>query len=410
MSGGGMVVLGAGECGARAAFALREEGYSGLITLIGSELHLPYERPPLSKSTLVDAPGHRFVATKERYDEAGIDLRLGRTALSIDSGVHTVTLDDGEVLTYDKLLLATGSSPRRLPGLDPSEPNVRYLRTYDDAVQIRERLGAHRSIAIIGAGFIGLELAATARKLGTRVTVIEALPRVLMRGVPEEIALVIAERHVSEGVDLRCGTSISSVVPHQSGVTITLGNGEVVNAGTAVVGIGSVPNTGLAQAAGLVIENGIAVDSILQTSLADIYAAGDCCSFPLSIYGNRRVRLEAWRNAQEQGSLAAKSMIGSDEPQVSLPYFWSDQYDLTLQVAGLAEGAAVKVRREIDSESFVIFHLAEDGTLIAASGVGRGNTIARDIKISERLIAARKKPNIDALASPGNGLKSLLAA
>jgi 3-phenylpropionate/trans-cinnamate dioxygenase ferredoxin reductase subunit len=406
----GIVVLGAGECGARAAFALREHGYSGSITLIGSEDHLPYERPPLSKSTLVDEPGHRFVASQERYDDSRINLMLGRTASGIDADARTVVLHGGEEVSFEKLLLATGASPRRMPGVSLTAPNVKYLRTYDDAVEIRDRLGAGRSVAIIGAGFIGLELAATARKLGTDVVVIEALPRVLMRGVPEEVAQVIAERHRSEGVGLRCGNAISAMIPRDEGVAIVLDNGEMIEADTAIVGIGAVPNTALALAAGIAVENGIAVNETLRTSRPHIYAAGDCCSFPLPLYGNRRVRLEAWRNAQDQGSLAARNMLGAGETLASVPYFWSDQYDLTLQVVGLADGAVTHVRRQIDAESFILFHLDADGVLIAASGIGRGNTIARDIKLAEMLVAARKKPSIDDLASVDVRLKSLLAA
>lgn len=410
MTDGGMVILGAGECGARAAFALRENGYAGPITLIGNERHLPYERPPLSKSTLIDEPGHKLVAAEERYAEAGIDLRLGTVVDAIAPAAGFVTLADSERVLFDKLLLATGARPRRLPESATPKGHIKYLRTFDDAVDIRSRLGSGKRLAIVGAGFIGLELAATARALGTKVTVLEAQPRVLMRGVPAQIAEVIRLRHSAEGVDLRCGTSIKSIVEDDNEARITFADGGVLEVDTVVVGIGALPNADLAEAAGIKTENGIAVDDTLRTSAENVFAAGDCCSFPLTLYGGRRVRLEAWRNAQDQGSLAARNMLGGHETISAVPYFWSDQYDLTLQVVGLADGAARIVERKVDENAFILFHLDGDGILIAASGIGRGNGIGRDIKLAERMTAIRTKVSAEALASPDIRLKTLLAA
>lgn len=408
MSGAGMVIIGAGECGARAAFALRENGYEGSVTLLGSETHLPYERPPLSKSTLVNNPGHKPIAPMEKYRDTGIDVRLGVTAEAIVPEEHKVLLVGGDVLPFEKLLIATGARPRRLPETGPSHGRVKYLRTFDDAVDIRSSLGPNASLAIVGAGFIGLELAATARALGTKVTVIEAQPRVLMRGVPEAIAEVISARHRAEGVDLRCGVGIAAISEEADGVSISLADGSTLRVDAVVVGIGAVPNTSLAEVAGIQVENGIAVDEQLRTSAADVYAAGDCCSFPLA--NGRRTRLEAWKNAQDQGNLAAKNMLGGSELIGSVPYFWSDQYDLTLQVTGLADGVVMTVRREIGDDAFILFHLGESGVLLSASGIGRGNVVGRDIKLSERLIAAGAKPDAAALASSDVRLKSLLAA
>lgn len=410
MASRGMVILGGGECGARAAFALRENGYDGPVTLIGAETHLPYERPPLSKAALLEPSGHRPVAPLEAYRDAGIELRLGVTVDAIQPDSKMLRLNDGGSVDYDKLLLATGARPRRLPGVSSFRGRIKYLRTFDDAVDIRSRLGPGRGLAIIGAGFIGLELAATARALGADVTLVEAQPRVLQRGVPEEIANVLASRHRDEGVDLRCGVGIRAFEENESEVRIELGDGTALAAETAVVGIGAAPDTALAEAAGVAVENGIAVDATLRTNVPDIFAAGDCCSFPLALYGGRRVRLEAWRNAQEQGSLAARNMLGGQEVVGAVPYFWSDQYDLTLQVAGLAEGAESIVRRQIGDEAFLLFHLGPNGALLAASGIGRGNAVARDVKLAERLIAAQAKLDPDALASPDIRLKTMLAA
>lgn len=410
MATAGMVILGAGECGARAAFALRENGYEGSITLVGNEQHLPYERPPLSKSTLIDEPGHKLVAAEEKYDTAGISLRLGTVVDAILPEQGFIMLADGERVMFDKLLLATGARPRRLPESATPKGHTKYLRTFDDAVDIRSRLGSEKRLAIVGAGFIGLELAATARAMGTEVVVLEAQARVLMRGVPAEIAEAIRLRHMAEGVDLRCGTSIAAIEEDDAKAMITLADGTLLEVDTVVVGIGAVPNTDLAEAAGIKTENGIAVDESLRTSAANVFSAGDCCSFPLTLYGGRRVRLEAWRNAQDQGTLAAMNMLGGHETISSVPYFWSDQYDLTLQVVGLADGASRVVERKVDGDAFILFHLDGDGTLLAASGIGRGNAIGRDIKLAERMIASRVRVDADALASPDVRLKTLLVA
>lgn len=403
------VIVGAGECGARAAFALREKGFDGTLTLIGSETHLPYERPPLSKEALVAGAGPKFVAEPERYIEAGIDLLLGRTVSEIERAAMHVVLGDGTVVPYDKLLLATGARPRTLPGAAYGG-RILALRSHDDAARIRNHLVEGSRIAILGGGFIGLELAASARKLGASVTLVEGLPRVLSRGVPAEIAEIVASRHAAEGVDILCGAKVAGVEERAGEVLISLGDGRVVSANLLVVGIGAVPNTELAEAAGLMVENGIAVDGLLRTSDPDIFAAGDCTSYPLPLYGGRRIRLESWRNAQEQGQLVAANMLGGADVHAAVPWFWSDQYDMTLQIAGLADGAVSTVRRDMGEGAFILFHLDAEGRLIAASGIGPGNAIARDIRLAEMLIAARIHPDPAALAAPDTKLKKLLAA
>lgn len=380
-----MVIVGAGECGGRAALTLRTQGYDGPVTLIGDEPHLPYERPPLSKGLTV---GPRFIATEAEYAAVGIRHRASSWAESVDRAGKAVVLATGERVTYDKLLLATGARPRKLPN-----DGIVYLRSYDDAMAIRQRIVPGTRLLLIGAGFIGLELAASARALGAEVRVVEMQPRILMRGVPEEIAAVIHGRHTAAGVETVTGAAMPAL-----------------DADIVVAGIGSTPNTELAQSAGLAIENGIAVDEHLRTSDPDIFAAGDCCSFPLPVYGGRRVRLESWRNAGEQGALAARNMLGANDAVSAVPWFYSDQYDLGLQVAGLADGAASTVRRDLGSGAFILFHLAADGTLLAASGIGPGNAVAKDIKLAEMLIARRARPDPAQLASPEVRLKSLLAA
>jgi 3-phenylpropionate/trans-cinnamate dioxygenase ferredoxin reductase subunit len=405
-----IVIVGAGECGARAAFALREKGFGGEITLIGAEPHLPYERPPLSKDGLAVASPPKFIAGAARYEEARIAVLTGVTAESIDRVRKVVTLSDGRSLDYDRLLLATGARPRAFPGVPENAGRIRMLRTHADALAIRAALTPGARLAVIGGGFIGLELAATARRLGAEVVLVEGQPRVLSRGVPEEIAAVVAERHRREGVEIICGVQIAAIEEAADGARLLLADGVSLEVDLIVVGIGAVPNTELAEAAGLAIENGIAVDERLCTSDPDIYAAGDCCSFPLPHYGGRRVRLEAWRNAQDQGALAAANLIGAAETMASIPWFWSDQYEFTLQIAGLAEAAETTVRRDMEDGAFILFHLDGEGRLIAASGIGPGNAVARDIRLAEMLIAAGARPDPLALASPETRLKKLLAA
>ncbi|MES0089992.1 FAD-dependent oxidoreductase [Mesorhizobium sp. M0030] len=406
----GMVIIGAGECGGRAALTLRELGYDGPVTLVGDEPHLPYERPPLSKDAMTsDAAEIKTIASDEILAEKSIRHIHSVQAVAIDRPAHMVRLSDGSALAYDKLLLATGSTPRKLPMPGLGSRCV-YLRTFADALAIRAHLSPANRIAIIGGGFIGLELAASARKLGASVTVIEAQPRILMRGVPAEIAEIIHQAHEAEGVTVLTGQGIADIADDGAEVHIMLADGQDIVADLAVIGIGAVPVTGLAAEAGLTVDNGIAVNGELQTIDPDIFAAGDCCSFPLAVYAGRRVRLEAWRNAQEQGALAAKNMLGAREAHAAVPWFWSDQYGLSLQIAGLSDEGKSTVRRDLGDGAFILFHLAEDGRLVAASGLGTGNAVARDIRLAEMLIAKRARPAPEALGSPDVKLKSLLAA
>jgi 3-phenylpropionate/trans-cinnamate dioxygenase ferredoxin reductase subunit len=404
------IIIGAGECGARAAFGLREKRFDGRITLIGTEPHLPYERPPLSKHTLIEAHAPKLVADASAYAAADIDVMCGVTVEHIDPAAKTVLLSGGGTLHYNRLLLATGARPRPFPGTLEKAGRIRTLRSHADALAIRAVLRAGKTLSIIGGGFIGLELAATARQMGAEVVLVEGLPRILSRGVPEEIAAVVADRHRAAGVSILCGATIASLDEDADQARIQLADGRTIAADLMVVGIGALPNIGLAERAGLAIDNGIAVDAALQTSSADIWAAGDCCSFPLALYGGRRVRLEAWRNAQDQGTLAAANMLGAGEAVSVVPWFWSDQYDLTLQIAGLADGARTTVRRAVGEGAFILFHLDADGRLIAASGIGPGNAVARDIRLAEKMIAARSHPDPAALAAPTTKLKTLLAA
>ena len=401
-----IVIIGAGECGVRAALALREQGFDGSIDLVHGEAIMPYERPPLSKpgeSGLIAKP----ISGSDSLSDKSIQIHRGVVANEINRAAQSVALSNGLVLLYDQLLIATGAQPRKLTVNGSDVPNAHYLRNFEDAQAIHQSLLPGKCLTIIGGGFIGLELAAFAARVGVLVTVLEAGPRLLGRAVPAEIASVIEARHRAEGVDVRCGVSIFAI--DQSG-TITLGDGSMLDSDMIVAGVGSLPNTALAEKAGLLLDNGISVDETLRTSDPLIFSAGDCCSFPHALYGGNRIRIESWRAAQEQGDHVARAMLGSTEPYSAVPWFWSDQYDLTLQIAGLSGNATTTIRRTMGEQNFILFHLDTEGHLMAASGIGVGNSIARDIRLAEMLIAKRAHPDPLLLADPEAKLKSLLSA
>lgn len=388
------VIVGAGECGTRAAFALRDAGFEGSVILIGDEPHLPYERPPLSKA--LDA-GPTIIADREKFKAAGIEFLQGVTVSNLDRSVREIVFQDGRRLFYDKLLLATGASPRVFPGLERAQT----FRTLDDAATVHDRLAPGKRLLVVGGGFIGLELAAAACTAGVEVIVIEAADRTMSRIVPTEIAAVAEAAHRERGVTFVLGTGVVSADERQ----VTLADGRVLEGDLVIAGVGAVPNTRLAETGGLAIDNGIVVDEHFATSDSSIFAAGDCCCFP---YRGSRVRLESWRAALDQANHAAACMLGGDEPYGKVPWFWSDQYDLTLQVAGLPGAAARSVRRDCEDGAFIHFELDRDGELFAASGIGIGNTVAKDIRLAELLISRRVAIETDALADPAVNLKKLL--
>jgi 3-phenylpropionate/trans-cinnamate dioxygenase ferredoxin reductase subunit len=399
-----IAIIGAGMAGARACISLRANGYSGAITLLGEEDLLPYDRPPLSKASITQEgePQPVWLLDETIARELKVDVRKGVAAIAISQGEKAVSLSDGSSVTYDKLLIATGARPRTL-SIAGGE-HALTLRTHDDAIELRKRFAVGSNIVIIGGGFIGLELASSAAKRGCHVTVVEAQPRILMRGVPEAIARIVHARHEQAGVAVLTGVGLS----HLTKGAVHLNDGRVLAADTIIAGIGAVPETTLAARAGLAIDNGIACDEHMRTSSPDIYAAGDCASFIHSRLGNRRIRLEAWRSAQDQATTAAENMLGLAKQHSSVPWFWSDQYELSLQIAGVPEMGPVTVARKPNEQTIILFHLASDGTLMGASGIGPGNAIARDIKLAEMMIAKGLKPPVDVLADPAQQLKPLI--
>lgn len=403
-----MVIVGGGLAGARAGAELREAGFDGPITLIASEPYAPYDRPPLSKAVLLKekSPDDCALFGDAFFADHAIDLKLAASVVEIDRVARAVLLDNGEHIGYSRLLIATGASPRMLsvPGSELS--GVVTLRTVGDARDLAARLHHGQHVAIIGGGFIGLEVAASAIAAGCGVTVIEAGEHLLMRAVPQEIAARIEARHRDAGVQFRFGARLAAIAGASAAEEVRLADGEVIRCDTVVVGIGAAPRTALAQAAGLDVADGIVVDDRLCTSDSAIFAAGDACSFPHALYGCR-VRLECWKNAEDQGRIAARNMLGENLRYREVPWFWSDQYELSIQIAGLPAFASEVVVRET-SDALLLFHLSADGSLIAASGVGRA--VGRDIRIAQMLIGRNARISAEELADPSVKLKSLLVA
>lgn len=387
------VIIGAGEAGLRAAAALRDVNQN--VTLIGAEDSVPYERPALSKP---DATGEVFKPIA--VDLAGIDARFGVTVAQIDRSARVVVLADGTQLPYDRLLLATGATPRRLP-FDP-DGHALTLRTLSDARAILSRALAGDKAVLIGAGLIGLETAAELTRRGMSVTVLEAGPRALGRALPADVAEVVSDRHREAGVTLRFGVGIGSV--DADGVTLT--DGSKLTSDLTVCAIGVTPETALAEAAGLSCANGILVDARLATTDPAIFAAGDCAAVDHPRYG--RFRFETWRNACDQGTLAARSMLGQDAVFDALPWFWSDQFDLGLQTVGLHEPSRRAIRRDLSQGGWIRFELDGAGTLVAACGIGPGNAVAKDIRLTEKLIEKGAVVAPEFLADSTANLKSAL--
>ena len=367
------VVVGGGLAGAKAVEALRSEGFDGRIVLFGAEAHRPYERPPLSKDYLMGKAEREkaFVHPEEWYAEHDVDLRSGTQVTAVDPSAHEVQTEGGDRQAYDKLLIATGASPRRLtvPGADLDA--VAYLRNIDDSERIKSALRPGARIATIGGGWIGLEVAAAARAAGADVTVLEGAHLPLLRVLGPEMATVFADLHTSHGVDLRCDISVAGIESDaDGGVAVVLGDGARVPADLVIVGVGILPNSTLAEDAGLRVDNGIVVDEHLRSSDPDIFAAGDVANayHPLL---RRQLRVEHWANALNQPLVAARSMLGVDASYDRLPYFFTDQYDLGMEYFGHAEPDdydETVVRGDVGALAFAVFWL-RSGHVLAAMHV-----------------------------------------
>ena len=405
-----MLIIGAGVAGARAAFALREHGWQGGVTLVGEEALRPYERPPLSKVAMSGAvdPEPAFVCDAAALAAAGIEFLPAASAVALDAREHEVVLADGRKLRYERLLLALGARARSLAV--PGGERALTLRTYADAIAIRRRLAPGAQVAIVGGGLIGLELAASAAHRGCSVTVIELARELMSRAVPGDIAAIVAARHREAGVRILTGAGVERVAARDGGFAVALASGETLRADVVIAAVGAAPETALAAAAGIAVENGVRVDARLQSAEPDVFAAGDCCSFPHPLYGGRRLRAEAWRNALDQAGHAARNMLDANEDYATVPWFWSDQYELGLQVTGLPDTAASVVVRRPGGGSQLHFGLDGNGRLVSASGIGRRNAAAKEIRLAELLIGQRATPAAAELADATFNLKRLLAA
>jgi 3-phenylpropionate/trans-cinnamate dioxygenase ferredoxin reductase subunit len=393
-----LIIVGAGQAGGRAALTLREEGYAGRLILIGDEPHLPYERPPLSKGLLqgsIDLAGCSL-CDSARLAELGIEHIAGNPVSQLDPAQHRLQLADGQWLGYAGLLLATGGRARRLP---QEQANVLYLRTHDEALALKSALRPGARLVVVGGGFIGLEVAATARSLGCAVTLLEAGPRLAGRVLPAVISDALLALHREQGVDVRLNAALECI--HADAVQLI--DGERLPCDLVVVGIGMQPNLELAQAAGLDTGQGIRVDAQLRTSVADIFAAGDVCEFRL---GGVYQRQETWRNAEAQGRHAALNLLGRELPFEALPGFWSDQYDWGVQTVGVI--TALTVSRVLPGGGLLLFYLDAEHRLQGACGWAPGNSVAKDIKLCERLISAAIALPSASLADPELSLKQLL--
>jgi len=405
------VVVGGGLAGAKTAEALREQGYDGELTIVGTERHLPYERPPLSKDYLAGkAERSDFeVHDADWYREHKVALRLATTATSLDPRSHVVTLSDGATLTYTKLALATGSEPRVLPvpGLEAS--GVHYLRTVEDSDAIRAELSPHARVVIIGGGWIGLEVAAAARARGTAVAVVEAADLPLAAALGPEVARSFLTLHRDHGVVFYLGASVAAVETEDEAVTaVALADGARLEADAVVVGVGAAPRLGLAEGAGLDVANGVVVNESLQTSDPDIVAVGDIALHAHPVLG-QQVRVEHWANALNQPAVAAATMLGAPAPYTELPYFFTDQYDLGMEYVGHAPPGSydrVVVRGDLDTREYIAFWLDADSRVLAGMNVNVWDVVD-DVKA---LILANRPVDADRLADLDVPLATLAAA
>ena len=399
---GGMVIIGAGHAAGQAAASLRQEGYEDEIVIVGDEPHIPYQRPPLSKQYLSGEQGIErvYLRPEKFYADKDITVRTSQRVESIDTSAQCIATESGETIDYDKLLLATGGRPRKLdlPGSDLA--GIHYLRTIADVDAIRAEFGTGKKLVIVGGGYIGLEVASVGIQAGLDVHVLEMEERILQRVTTPEMSAYYHSLHEGRGVHIHTSTLVSGFAGEDSLQAVQCGDQEFP-ADIAVVGIGIVPNVEVAEAAGLECDNGIVVDDHCATSAPNVYAAGDCTNHPNALL-DRRLRLESVPNAMEQARVAASNMCGGDKSYASIPWFWSDQYELKLQMVGFsADGDTQVVRGDQAANQFAVFYL-KDGNVVAADAVNS----PKEFMVCKQLIG--KPVDADSLADPEVDLKSLL--
>ncbi|HWV96852.1 MAG TPA: FAD-dependent oxidoreductase [Xanthobacteraceae bacterium] len=402
----GLVVIGGSYAGVQAALSARDAGYAEPITIISDEDYLPYQRPPLSKAFLLDAQSEDSLVVRNAafFEKKTIDLRLGARADAIDRRARTVTLADGSTLRFDKLVIGTGSHARRLPVAGADLDGVCYLRSIADAITLKARLREAAEIAVVGGGFIGLEVAASASKLGKKVTVIESAPRLLERAVSPVISDYLLALHRQHGVTVLLGETVTMVGgDNGKAAFVSCGNGQRIAADLVLVGIGGIANHAIAQTAELNCRDGIVVDEVGRTSDPDIFAAGDCANH-YNRFAQRWLRLESVQNAQDQAKAAGLAIAGRTEPYASVPRFWSDQYDAKLQIVGLAHGFDRHVTRgDVEDGKFSVFYY-KGAQLISVDSIGRpGDQLA-----ARQMIADGVWPAPEQAADPAFDFKTLI--
>jgi 3-phenylpropionate/trans-cinnamate dioxygenase ferredoxin reductase subunit len=401
----GIVIVGAGQAGARAAMALREAGYAGAVRLIGDEREAPYERPALSKKVLTgdEAPESARIFPREDYAAKDIELVTGITAVALAPSAQQVFLSDGSAVEYEKLLITTGSRVRPLPGAPEGLEGVFYLRTVADSLALGRVLAPGRRLVVIGGGYLGLEIAASAVGRGCRVTIVEREAHLLARVMPRPIADAIEAVHRRAGVDIRLGTALERLEGDAHVSNVVLADGTALPADAVVIAIGVIPNTELAESAGAQSGDGIVVDEYGRTSLPNVYAAGDVTNQPCR-HAGRRIRLESWQNAQNQAIAVARNMVGEPAPYDELPWFWSDQYDLNIQMFGIAGPDCEIVWRGEPAAPRSLAFATSGGRVTMAVGFNA----AADLRQARRMIESGASVDAAALQDAARKMKDLV--
>ena len=400
-----LVIVGAGQSAIQCITSLRKEDYPGLITLVGEEEHLPYQRPPLSKGFLEDTVSNERLYFKklEFFIENKVQLKLGTKAEEIDIENNNIHLSDNTKLSFDKLVFATGSSVRKLdfPGKDLN--SIHYLRGLDDALSIKKDLQTRQNIVVVGAGYIGLEVAAIAAKQNKSVTVIEMADRVMNRTVDPQISDYYLNLHQKNGVTFKFNTSLKEIVGASNPEKVICSDGTEVKADMVIIGAGIMPNVELAENAGLSCDNGIVVNEFGKTDHANIYACGDCTNHPNKLL-NKKIRLESVHNAMEQSKTVASSIINKSIEYNQIPWFWSDQYDHKLQIVGLSgEHDKVIMRGDMSEAKFMLFY-TKDEKLIAVDAVNN----SKEFLICKKLVANKVTIKPDEISNPDTNLNDLI--
>ena len=399
----GIVIIGAGHAAGQAAASLRQAKFEGPITIIGDEAHVPYQRPPLSKQYLAGTQlaDKVYLRAEKFYADKDIQLMLDTRATQIDPSTKTINLDNGETIAYEKLLISTGSRPRKLSIEGSDLSGIHYLRTMDDVDGIRADVKPGANLVIVGGGYIGLEVAAVGIELGMNVHVLEMEERILQRVTTPEMSAYYHKLHTDRGVHIHTQTGVTGFSGNGSVEKVLCGD-ESFDADIVIVGIGIIPNIEIAEEAGIHCDNGIVVDDHCRTSDPDIYAAGDCTNHPNPLM-NKRLRLESVPNAMDQARVSTANMLGDDKVYAAIPWFWSDQYDLKLQMVGFsADGDSQVLRGDMDTHQFAIFYL-KDGKVVAADAVNS----PKEFMLCKQLVGKSADPA--KLADPETDLKSLLA-